>query len=188
MNKKNKTDIRSVLLVSARSKSGNTAKINGQLAVCLMIMLHFVFLSMSIATSHAETDVGVDSAVDVGIMVVTNIDVNMPSIDDTEIRRLFLGKSRRLPNGDRAALAAHGPSTAFFNSRVLGQSDTAIARIWSKLKFSGRQAPPRTFDTVEAVVAYVKSTTNAIAYLPGDYRIGDVQVMAIIPGNTPPLP
>jgi len=121
------------------------------------------------------------------LIVVTNKDVSMSSIDDNEIRRLFLGQSRRLPNGDRAALAAYAPLKAFFNSRILGRSDTDVARIWSKLKFSGRQAPPRTFDNVDALVEYVKSTPNALAYLPGSYRKAEVRVMSYIPGDTPAL-
>jgi len=121
------------------------------------------------------------------LIVVTNKDVSMSSIDDNEIRRLFLGQSRRLPNGDRAALAAYAPLRAFFNSRILGRSDTDVARIWSRLKFSGRQAPPRTFDSVDALVEYVKSTPNALAYLPSSYRKAEVRVMSYIPGDTPAL-
>jgi len=121
------------------------------------------------------------------LIVVTNKDVSMASIDDNEIQRLFLGQSRRLPNGDVAALAAYAPLRAFFNSRILGRSDTDVARIWSKLKFSGKQAPPRTFDNVDALVEYVKSTPNALAYLPSSYRRDEVRIMAFIPGDTPAL-
>lgn len=121
------------------------------------------------------------------LIVVTNKDVTMASIDDNEIRRLFLGKSRRLPNGDVAALASYSPLRAFFNSRILGRSDTDVSRIWSRLKFSGRQAPPRTFNNVDAIVEYVKSTPNALAYLPSSYRRDEVRIMAFIPGDTPPL-
>lgn len=171
------TDIRSVLLKPVQINTVCHAKKFGSLTLCCV----FVCVLLSISNSAVQANS------DVGIILVSNIDTDLSSIDDTEIRRLFLGKSRRLPNGDRAALAAYAPSTTFFNSRVLGQSDTAVARIWSKLKFSGRQPPPRSFDSVEAVLAYVKSTPNALAYLPSTYRGDDVRVMMLIPGDAPSL-
>jgi len=177
-------EARSVLLVLTQFKLTYQALTHVRLTVCSVLVFLFTLLPMNISTLHADDS---EDDAEVGIMVVTNIDVEMPSIDDTEIQRLFLGKSRRLPNGDRAALAAFAPSRTFFNSRVLGRSDTDVARIWSKLKFSGRQAPPRTFDTIDEVVAYVKSTPNALAYLPSTYRGGDVRIMSLIPGNAPSL-
>jgi len=146
---------------------------------CVLGLLASALLVVSVGALQAnEPD---------NLIVVTNKDVSMASIDDNEIRRLFLGKSRRLPNGDVAALAAYAPLRAFFNSRILGRSDTDVARIWSKLKFSGKQAPPQTFDNVDAIVEYVKSTPNALAYLPNSYRRDEVRIMAYIPGDTPAL-
>ncbi len=149
------------------------------LAKYLVIVLAAVSLCVSAGVLHANESND--------LIVVTNKDVSMASIDDNEIRRLFLGQSRRLPNGDVAALAAYSPLRAFFNSRILGRSDTDVARIWSKLKFSGKQSPPRTFDTIDDLVEYVKSTPNALAYLPSTYRRDEVRIMAYIPGDTPSL-
>jgi len=160
------TDIQSSLHALVRACLVDQTSRFGRFTMCCALAIGCAFLLNSIGVLQANTDVG--------IMVVTNKDVEMP-------------KSRRLPNGERAALAAYAPSKTFFNSRVLGQSDTDVARIWSKLKFAGRQDPPRTFDTVDEVVAYVKNTTNALAYLPGDYRGNDVRVMSIIPADAPAL-
>ena len=58
-----------------------------------------------------------------GLVVIAHPDLAMSSIDGEGIRRLFLGKSRKLPNGARAELASYGPASSFFNERVLAMSD-----------------------------------------------------------------
>jgi len=116
-----------------------------------------------------------------GLLVVMNRNINIQSIDDLELRRLFLGKSRRLPNGARAALASFGPETTFFNERLLGLSDAEVATIWSRLRFSGRTPPPRTFDTAEEVLAFVESRANALAYIPSCIASDSVRVFSSLP-------
>ncbi|MBX2836833.1 MAG: hypothetical protein KTR35_08255 [Gammaproteobacteria bacterium] len=124
---------------------------------------------------------------ELGLLVIMNKDIDMPSINDEELRRLFLGKSRRLPNGARAALAAYAPESSFFNSRVLGRSDAEVSAIWSRLRFSGRTPPPRIYETADAVLAYVRATANALAYIPASAGFNGVRVITNVPRSTPPL-
>ena len=116
-----------------------------------------------------------------GLVVVVNESLDLPSIEDEEIRRLFLGKSRRLPDGSRAALASYGPGASFFNERMLGLSDAEVAGVWSRLRFSGRSPVPRTFDTAEEVAAFVRRTPNALAYLPAGAPRPGTRVMTNLP-------
>lgn len=116
-----------------------------------------------------------------GLLVVMNRNIDIQSIDDQELRRLFLGKSRRLPNGARAALASFGPETSFFNERLLGLSDAEVATIWSRLRFSGRTPPPRTFDSIAEVLAFVESRANALAYIPSCVATDSVRVFSSLP-------
>ncbi|MFK7856756.1 MAG: hypothetical protein AB8B79_21745 [Granulosicoccus sp.] len=116
-----------------------------------------------------------------GLVIVMNVNIDIPSIDDDELRRLFTGKSRRLPNGQRAALASYAPESSFFNERMLGLSDAEVAALWSRLRFSGRTPPPRTFDSVKALVDYVASTPNALAYMPASVARQGVRVISNLP-------
>ena len=116
-----------------------------------------------------------------GLVVVINDGLRLKSIDEIDIRRLFLGKSRTLPNGMRAQLASYGPERSFFNERALGLSDERVAGIWSRMQFSGRTPPPRVFDTAEEVIAFVASTPNAIAYLPASASREGVRVIWNVP-------
>lgn len=116
-----------------------------------------------------------------GLVIVVNESLDVASIDDAEIRQLFLGKSRRLPDGSRAALASYGPEASFFNERLLGLSDAEVAGVWSRLRFSGRLPTPRTFDTAAEVAAFVRRTPNALAYLPASAPREGMRVMTTLP-------
>ena len=116
-----------------------------------------------------------------GLVVIAHPDLAMSSIDGEGIRRLFLGKSRKLPNGARAELASYGPASSFFNERVLAMSDVRVATIWSRLRFSGRTPPPEVFDSVDEVVEFVAATPNAIAYVPTNAPRDGVRVFYGVP-------
>ena len=136
----------------------------------------------SAAEPAADATVGADATVpDTGLVVIAHPDLLMRSIDGEEIRRLFLGRSRRLPNGARAELASYAPAGAFFNERVLSSSDSQVATAWSRLRFSGRTPPPRVFDVAADVVAFVASTPNAIAYVPANVPREGVRVFYNVP-------
>jgi len=143
------------------------------------------FIALSLTVAITTTPVGAQERS--GLVIVMNQNIDMPSIDDAELRRLFLGKSRRLPNGARAALAAYGPDSSFFNSRILGRSDAEVSAAWSRLRFSGRTPPPRIFDNPQAVAQYVRNTSNALAYMPASADHSGLRVITNVPASMPPL-
>lgn len=116
-----------------------------------------------------------------GLVIVMHPDIDIRSIEDSELVRLFTGKSRRLPNGKRAALASFSPETSFFNANMLQMSDAKVASLWARLRFAGRTPPPRTFDTVDELVQYVSTTPNALAYMPASASRLGVRVITNLP-------
>lgn len=144
----------------------------------LRLLVLAAALALSGGTGLAQTDPSDPAA---GLVVVINGELRLPSIDALEIRRLFLGESRTLPNGARAALASYAPARSFFNERALGLSDAQVATVWSRLQFAGRLPPPKVFDTTEEVIDFVARTPNAIAYLPADAPRDGVRVIYTMP-------
>lgn len=116
-----------------------------------------------------------------GLVIIVNDELDIPSIDDRELRRLFLGERRTLPDGQRAALASYGPESSFFNERLLGLSDAEVAGVWSRLRFSGRSPVPRTFDDAASLVDFVARTPNAIGYVPAGAPREGTRVMTNLP-------
>ena len=99
------------------------------------------------------------------LVVVVGEGAAVESMSVREVRKLFLGKVHRLPDGSRAVLARFEPADAAFNRRVLLRSDAQVTAAWSRLRFSGRVRTPLTFDSVEEVAKFVASTPSAVAYL-----------------------
>ena len=150
--------------------------INNTASLTSLLLAACLFLTSTVHTAYAD-----EAGDPRGLVIVMNLDVDVRSIDDDELRRLFTGESRRLPNGARAALASYGPESSFFNERMLRLSDAEVAALWSRLRFSGRTPPPRKFDTVEAIVEYVASTPNALAYMPASAARQGVRVISNLP-------
>ena len=99
------------------------------------------------------------------LLVIVNADSAVTRMSAREVRKLFLGKGRRLPDGSRAVLARFEPADTRFNERALGRSDAQVSAAWSRLKFSGRVRAPHTFDSAAELARFVATTPNAIAYL-----------------------
>ena len=146
-----------------------------------MNLLRFLVPFVAAFALSAAPSAGASNDPPRGLVVVINGALRLPSIDAEEIRRLFLGESRTLPNGARAALASYAPGNSFFNERALGMSDAQVATVWSRLRFAGRLPPPKVFDTAEEVVAFVSRTPNAIAYLPSEAARDGVRVIYTMP-------
>ena len=129
---------------------------------------HAVRLGLALLASAAMTT-PITLLADTGdLVVVVNERADVARMSAREIRKLFLGKSRKLPDGSRAVLARFEPVDTLFNERALERSDAQVTAAWSRLKFSGRVRTPHGFDSVEDIAAFVAATPNAIAYLPAD--------------------
>ena len=114
------------------------------------------------------------------IAIFVNPNSSVSNISEREIRRLFLGKSIKLPNGSRAALAIYEPLETEFNTHALKRSNAQVSAAWSRLKFSGRAREPATFSDPAALLDFVATTPNAIAYgLPESARDDIRQILTI---------
>ena len=98
------------------------------------------------------------------IAIIVGRDSPLNTISEREVRRLFLGKSIKLPNGSRATLAIYEPLKTEFNTQALRRTDAQVSAAWSRLKFSGRNHEPEKFSDLGALLDFVAATPNAVAY------------------------
>ena len=108
-----------------------------------------------------------------------------PSVADTasskDISRIFLGKSKSLPGGQRVtpvSLAEGNAATDEFNDKVLGKSASQLKSYWSKLIFTGKGQPPSELGSDADVVAKVSSDPNSIGYVSTASVTDAVKVLA----------
>jgi len=109
---------------------------------------------------------GQPSAAGVSISVIVNQNNGTDAMSAREVRKLFLGKSRNLPDGSRAVLVSNDSIRSEFNRTALGKADSQVKAAWSRLLFSGRAKRPVAFSDPADVVQFVASNVNAVGYVP----------------------
>lgn len=108
-----------------------------------------------------------------------------PSISDTasnkDISRIFLGKSKSLPGGQKVkpiSLSEGNAARDEFNEKVLRKSDSQLKSYWSKLVFTGKGQPPKELASDADVVAAVSADPGTIGYVSSASVTDGVKVLA----------
>lgn len=99
-------------------------------------------------------------------VIIVNKENNVQEISGSEVRKLYLGKRRQFSEGGLAKLASLESLRTHFNKSILRKSDAQFDSIWSRLRFSGRAKPPEVFTNPAQVLEFVRSTLNAIGFVP----------------------
>jgi len=101
-------------------------------------------------------------------------------MDASAISRLFLGKSKKFPDGTVAIplnqIEANNV-TSQFNSKALKKSSSQLKAYWSKLVFTGKGSPPKSVDNNGAVLDLVASNPNIIGYVDSNSLTDKVKVL-----------
>jgi hypothetical protein len=117
-----------------------------------------------------------------GFKVVVNPDVDIVDIRQASLSSLFLKKDRKFSTGIEAApvdLSSSDPARGAFSKAVHGRPTNAVVKYWVQQVFSGKETPPLSKDTDEAVVAYVKSTRGGIGYVSEGAATPGVKVLKL---------
>lgn len=111
-------------------------------------------LTLCSTTAFAEVAVIVNSA-------------NSNTIDQQEIQRIYLGKSKSFADGSKVNPVNQNVNTVTdeFNEKVLGRSSSQLNAYWSKLVFTGKGTPPNKLDNDQAVIDFVTANSDAIGYI-----------------------
>jgi ABC-type phosphate transport system substrate-binding protein len=93
---------------------------------------------------------------------------NTATISDSDISRLFLGKLKSFPNGDKAAPvnSKFGGETRYeFEKNILKKNSSQVKAYWSKLIFSGKGKPPKELGSDNNTLTLVASDPTIIGYV-----------------------
>lgn len=117
-----------------------------------------------------------------GFQVIVNPSVDLVDIGQASLSNLFLKKDRKFSTGVEAApvdLSSGDPARGAFSKAVHGRPTTAVVKYWVQQVFSGKETPPVSKDTDDAVVAYVKSTKGGIGYVSASAATAGVKVLKL---------
>lgn len=104
---------------------------------------------------------------------------NSASFTDDEIKRIFLGKTKSFPNGEKATPVTPEDNAAAddFNKKVLNKSSSQVKAYWSKLVFTGKGMPPKELTSGD-LISEVSSNPEFIGYIDASQVTDKVKVVA----------
>ena len=107
----------------------------------------------------------------------------------SSLRHVFLSAPVSEPNGDRLVPYNHplrAPDRVAFDRLVLRLDPEDVARLWLDRKIRGQPNPPRTVDSLAALLRAVATVAGAIGYIRAGFVTKDVRVIKIegrLPGQ-----
>ena len=125
----------------------------------LRSIICFVFIGVLVSYSSA--------AFGQEYVIVVHKEFKDAAISAKELRRIFLGKAKRWPDG-RTVLVAYNcndVSHEQFSRNLVHKSPGQLNTFWRRSLYSGRSVLPYQADNSEQLLAYLKRNKNAIGYL-----------------------
>ena len=108
------------------------------------------------------------------ISVIVNPRSGVSSLSSSEVKALYLGKSKNLKPFDQPKGSKIRQE---FMDKVVGKSERQFNAYWSKKIFSGKGTPPKTLSGNTAVRSRVASSYNAIGFI--DSKVVDSSVRVV---------
>lgn len=105
---------------------------------------------------------------------------NGSALDENEIRKIFIGKSKSFSDGSKALPITQVEGSAItdeFNQKVLNKSSSQLKAYWSKLVFTGKGTPPKEAENDAEVIKLVASNPNLIGFVSSGAADGSVKVV-----------
>jgi ABC-type phosphate transport system substrate-binding protein len=121
-------------------------------ALCLLLPA----LLMGSLPAHAE------------MVLVVNARTTIDRMSQDEVINIFMGRSRRLPDGNFAVPIDQPEGSALktiFYRRLVNKGLAEINAYWTRLVFSGKTSPPEVASSSREVTRMLVASPGAIAYL-----------------------
>ncbi len=116
------------------------------------------------------------------VVIITHPDYKGSSISQSDLKNIFLGKKKTLPEGGKVTPVDQPESNAArkeFYSKVLKKSPRKLKAYWAKKIFSGRGTPPKVIGDDSAVLDWVASHPGALGYVKKSAVAGSKNVKVL---------
>lgn len=106
------------------------------------------------------------------------------TLSEQEVASIFLGKTNRFPNGDRALPLELNDQQLrqLFYQKVSGKSLIQLKSYWATLVFTGKGKPPRMVRDVAEVEWSLPNVPGAITYVHTDEVTDSMKVVYLVDG------
>jgi len=141
----------------------------------LFIQLLQIMLIM-LTTAEVCSAAGADA-----YLLVTNPANTIQTISRQEVKRIFLGKARRWPDGSNVAVIINREPSVFsiFCTAVLKRTPYQFMIVQKKILFSGQGMPPPMVETDQEVILFISSHPGGLGYISPASLTSAVKILAI---------
>ena len=111
------------------------------------------------------------------LFVIVNSQNTVLTLNQVDIERIFLRKTKRFDNGLAAEPVSQDEDSKIrleFNEKVLGRDQGKLKYYWSRKMFAGGDKPPPTLWDDDEVIDFVATHDGGIGYVsvkPADDRV-----------------
>ena len=115
-----------------------------------------------------------------GVAVIVNAS-NVDAIDGNLIKKIYLGKEKTFPSGEKVTvytLPSSEADTEYFRDKALSKSNSQFKSYWSKIAFTGKGTPPTEVASNAEMINAIKSDPSSIGFINSNAVTGDVKVVA----------
>lgn len=118
------------------------------------------------------------------VAVIVHPSAGFDSLNEDDVSRLFLGKSKSFPGGAQAVPVNQNEGSATrekFNEGVCKKNASQYKAYWSQLVFTGKGTPPKDAGDDAAVKALIATNPNMIGYVDASAVDASVKVVFKLP-------
>ena len=118
------------------------------------------------------------------VAVIVHPSLGVSTLTESEVSRLFLGKSKDFPSGGQAVPINQDDGSAVrdvFNEAICKKNSSQYKAYWSQLVFTGKGTPPKDAGKDAAVKALIAANPNMIGYVDSKVVDASVKVVYKIP-------
>lgn len=112
------------------------------------------------------------------IAIVVNENSPLNSITIKEAKRIFLGITKKLPDGSNIEIVDHVDTSSLKKDFYITLTNKSVAQInsrWAGLVFSGQGIPPKQTKGNQGVKRWLQENPNGIGYIDSQHLDGSVK-------------
>ena len=113
------------------------------------------------------------------LVVIVSKNSNIHTISKKELSKIFLSKTRNLPNGKKSFLVEIDDKVikSKFYKEICNKNENQLRKYWTKMIFTGKGQPPKKIKSINEIIKYVANNKNAISYIPSQYINNSIQTI-----------
>lgn len=117
----------------------------------------------------------------VDVRIVANKNVSVSSLDEQELKQIFLGRKTQWENGRKIRFVTldGGATHEHFLKTYVKRTPAQYSRYLKKQVFSGKARRPPSFHSEKAVIEFVAGANGAIGYVSSPFVSDRIKVISI---------